>query len=54
VLQSSGSLPEIYCYCGAGYYRGIWEEIVQEPVEVEVLESVLAGDEVCKVAIHLP
>ena len=52
VLQSSEKLPATYCYCGAGYYKGIWEEIVQRPVQVELLESVLAGDEVCKVAIR--
>ena len=43
-----------YCMCGAGFYKGIWEEIVQAPVRVELLESVLKGDEVCKVAVHLP
>jgi len=43
-----------YCYCGAGFYKGIWEEILQRPVEVEVLESVLSGGEVCKIVIHLP
>ena len=53
-LQSSGTLPATYCYCGAGFYRGIWEEILQQPVQVELLESVLQGDDVCKVAIHLP
>jgi hypothetical protein len=47
------TLPSTYCYCGAGFYKGIWEEIVQKPVEVEVLESVLSGGEVCRVAIHL-
>jgi len=41
-------------YCGAGFYKGIWEEILQKPVEVEVLETVLRGDEVCKIAIYLP
>jgi hypothetical protein len=58
VLQESDehgeTLSPTYCYCGAGYYRGIWEEILAEPVRVEVLESVLQGDEVCKIAIHLP
>jgi predicted hydrocarbon binding protein len=52
-LTLSESLPISYCYCGAGFYKGIWEEILQEPVDVEVLESVLSGGEVCKVAIHL-
>lgn len=54
VLRSPEMLPAVYCYCGAGYYKSIWEEIVQGPVEVELLESVLAGDEVCRVAVYLP
>ena len=53
-LGREPSLPEEYCYCGAGFYKGIWEEILDQPVEVETLESVLWGDEVCKIAIHLP
>ena len=48
------ALPEVYCYCGAGFYQGIWEEILGEPVKVEVLESVMRGGDVCKIAIHLP
>ena len=52
-LKSGGTLSSTYCYCGAGFYKGIWEEITQEPVEIELLESVLAGGDVCKVAIHL-
>jgi hypothetical protein len=47
-------LQEEYCYCGAGFYKSIWEEILGEPVQVEMLESVMRGDEVCKVAIYLP
>lgn len=54
VIKSSETISPTYCYCGAGYYKGIWEEILQEPIEVEVLESVIKGDEVCKIAIYLP
>jgi predicted hydrocarbon binding protein len=53
-LRSGQDLPAHYCYCGAGYYKGIWQEIVQQPVEVEVLESVLQGGDVCRIAVHLP
>jgi hypothetical protein len=53
VLRSAEPFPPVYCYCGAGFYKAIWEEILQRPVTVEVLESVMAGDEVCKIAIHL-
>ena len=54
VLQSSETLSATYCYCGAGYYQGIWQEIVQQPVEVEVSASVLRGDPVCTIVVHLP
>ena len=54
ILKTSGTISVTYCYCGAGFYKGIWEEILQKPVEVEVLESVLKGDEVCKIAVYLP
>ena len=53
-LKTSDTISPTYCYCGAGFYRGIWEEILQKPVEVEVLESVLKGDAVCRIAIRLP
>lgn len=54
VLRTAGRISPLYCYCGAGFYKGIWEEILQRPVEVEVLESVLNGGDVCRIAIHLP
>lgn len=47
------TLPALYCYCGAGFYQGIWEEILQAPVKVEVLHSVLAGDDTCTIAVYL-
>lgn len=48
------ALPKTYCQCGAGFYKNIWETILAQPVEVEVLSSVLAGDEVCRFGIVLP
>jgi hypothetical protein len=53
-LNMGQNLPQTYCYCGAGFYKGIWEEILQRPVQVEVLETVQQGGEVCTIAIHLP
>jgi hypothetical protein len=50
-LKTNADISSTYCYCGAGYYKGIWEEILQRPVKVELLESVLKGDDACKVAI---
>ncbi len=53
VLKAGGTLSTTYCYCGAGFYKGLWEEILQAPVQIEVLETVLDGDDVCKFAIHI-
>ncbi len=53
-LKTGEALPQTYCYCGAGFYKGIWEGILQRPVEVEVLETVQEGGDVCTIAIHLP
>ena len=53
-IESKTKISPTYCYCGAGFYKGIWEYILQRHVKVEVRESVLQGDDVCKIAIHLP
>jgi hypothetical protein len=50
----NNELPKEYCLCGAGFYKGIWEFILSVPVKVEVLETVMKGDEVCKIGIYLP
>jgi hypothetical protein len=54
MVKSKATISLTYCYCGAGFYKGIWEEILQSPVTVEVLESVLSGGDECRIAIHLP
>jgi hypothetical protein len=54
VLRDGDRMPPLYCYCGAGFYKGIWEEIIRRPVGVEVLETVLDGGDVCRIAVHLP
>ncbi len=54
IKLSELKISKTYCYCGAGFYQHIWETILEKPVEVEVLETVLDGGEVCRIAIHLP
>jgi hypothetical protein len=46
-------LKEI-CNCSAGYEKLPWDVILGEPVKVEVLESVLAGNNRCLFAITIP
>ena len=54
VLKTDEKLDPIYCYCGAGFYKGIWEEITGQDVDVEVVKSVLKGDDVCSILISFP
>jgi hypothetical protein len=53
-VEAGERLPMVYCFCGAGYYKHMWETILQDEVRVDVLESVLSGGEVCKILIRLP
>ena len=41
-----------YCYCGAGFYQDIWEFILQKKVKVEIIQSLMKGDDVCQIAIY--
>lgn len=52
--KNEQDLPEIYCYCGAGFYKGIWEEILQTTIHIELTKSIIKGDDVCQVAIEIP
>lgn len=43
-----------FCQCSAGFHKKRWEMIFGRPLQAEVLESVLRGDDRCRFAIHLP
>jgi len=49
--------PEIssmFCYCSSGFEKFGFDVIFDEPVKVELLESVLKGDMRCRFAIEIP
>ena len=49
-----GEMPVSFCYCGAGWYRQQWEGTLGRPVRVEIVRSILKGDDLCEFAIRLP
>ena len=53
-IRCGMTISGTYCYCGAGWYKQLWEGILGQPVRVDVLKSVLQGDDRCSFAIHLP
>jgi hypothetical protein len=55
LLDENQTPPDpVFCNCSGGYYKNFWEAVLDQPVKVELLESVLKGDSVCKFALHLP
>lgn len=54
LVKSGSSMPDLYCYCGAGFYKVLWEEIIQKEVQIEVNKSIFKGNDVCSFEIILP
>ncbi len=54
LLKEEKPVDPIWCNCSGGYYKNFWEAVLDQPVKIELLESVLKGDEVCKFVLHLP
>ncbi len=52
--KSDSPISPVFCNCSAGFYRAYWEIVFGEDVRVDVLESLLKGDSICKFAVHIP
>ena len=50
---STEEISPTHCYCGGGWYKKIWEAIIERPVRVELVKSVMLGDDVCRFAVHI-
>jgi hypothetical protein len=54
IIKEGPVIPLDWCYCSGGYGKLPFDAVFEEPTEVEVLESVLAGDPRCRFRIKLP
>jgi len=52
--QKATVLSPTFCYCGAGWYRRLWEGIIGQPVKIEHVETLLRGNDQCTLTITLP
>ncbi len=52
--RGEARVSRTFCNCSAAFHRKPYEIIFGQRLEVEVLETVLAGDPWCRFAIHLP
>lgn len=52
--EGESDVPAAFCACSAGFHKRYWEAVLGRPLQAEIVESVLAGDDRCRIAIHLP
>ncbi|MFH1311604.1 MAG: hypothetical protein ABIJ00_00080 [Candidatus Eisenbacteria bacterium] len=54
IIEGKPNIPLDWCYCSGGYTKLKFDVVFEEPTEVEVLESVLAGDDRCRFRVKIP
>jgi len=54
LLEGKIKISPNFCYCSSGYEKLVFDVIFEESVEVDLLESVLNGDNRCRFAIKIP
>ncbi len=54
ILDDGPAVPALWCYCSGGYEKLPFDVVFQQPVQVKVLESALAGDARCRFEIEVP
>lgn len=52
--ESQNNIDSDWCYCSAGFAKFPFEILFGEELEVEMLQSALNGDPICRFAITLP
>lgn len=52
VSKSTEHLSPTYCHCSCGWYRRLFEILLDKPVKVELLSSIIQGDAKCRFVIR--
>lgn len=53
VSKTKTEFSPTYCQCSCGWYRHLFETILKRPVRVELLSSIIQGDDCCRFDINL-
>ena len=53
VSGTSAPFSATYCHCSCGWMRQLFEMLLDKPVKVELLSSIIQGDERCQFLIHI-
>jgi hypothetical protein len=54
IREGKPKISSMFCYCSGGYEKVRFDVLFDEPVEVELLETVLKGDMRCRFANKIP
>ncbi|MFX1252873.1 MAG: DUF6144 family protein [Promethearchaeota archaeon] len=54
IKDTNNLVSPVFCNCSAGYFKQYWDIVLERDTHVEVLESVIQGDDICKFVLHLP
>ena len=52
-LPEDETISPTYCHCSKGFVKKWWEGVLERPVKVDLIQSVVSGAQECKFAIHL-
>jgi effector-binding domain-containing protein len=47
-------LSPTFCWCGSGWYKRLWEDILRKPIQIDHLETLIKGHDQCTLVITLP
>jgi len=53
VSRTKVKFTSTYCNCGRGWFLELFEKLLEKPVQVELLESIVQGAKTCKFVIHV-
>ncbi|MDA3885598.1 MAG: DUF6144 family protein [Candidatus Delongbacteria bacterium] len=51
--SGSSTIDPIYCYCGGGFYKDMWEFILGRRVKIELIKALTNNDDECRYRIIL-
>ena len=51
--SGNSTIDPVYCYCGGGFYKDMWEYILGRKVKIELIKALTNGDDECRYQIIL-
>ncbi len=54
ILNDDVDVSENFCHCSGGFTKMPWEAALDQPLEYDMVKSLLKGDDECSFLIHLP